>query len=67
MRRFPYIKQNSIAEIVSTMESFLVAEMGFSFFLCADLLRVICYFRSDTKNDAMLDPDGARLKLYVLL
>ena len=26
---FPYIKQNSIAEIVSTMESFLVAEMGF--------------------------------------
>ena len=29
MRHFPYIKQNSIAEIVSTMESFLVAEMGF--------------------------------------
>ena len=29
MRRFPYIKQNSIAEIVSTMESFLVAEVGF--------------------------------------
>ena len=26
---FPYIKQNSIAEIVSTMESFLVAETGF--------------------------------------
>ena len=23
MRHFPYIKQNSIAEIVSTMESFL--------------------------------------------
>ena len=29
MRCFPYIKQNSIAEIVSTMESFLVAEVGF--------------------------------------
>ena len=29
MRYFPYIKQNSIAEIVSTMESFLVAEVGF--------------------------------------
>ena len=29
MRHFPYIKQNSIAEIVSTMESFLVAEVGF--------------------------------------
>ena len=29
MRRFLYIKQNSIAEIVSTMELFLVAEMGF--------------------------------------
>ena len=29
MRHFPYIKQNSIAKIVSTMESFLVAEMGF--------------------------------------
>ena len=29
MKHFPYIKQNSIAEIVSTMESFLVAEMGF--------------------------------------
>ena len=28
-RRFPYIKQNSIAEIVSTMESFLVAGVGF--------------------------------------
>ena len=28
-RHFPYIKQNSIAEIVSTMESFLVAEVGF--------------------------------------
>ena len=26
---FPYRKQNSIAEIVSTMESFLVAETGF--------------------------------------
>ena len=26
---FPYRKQNSIAEIVSTMESFLVAGMGF--------------------------------------
>ena len=26
---FSHIKQNSIAEIVSTMESFLVAEMGF--------------------------------------
>ena len=29
MRYFPYIKQNSIAEIVSTMELFLVAEVGF--------------------------------------
>ena len=29
MRCFPYIKQNSIAEIVSTMESFFVAEVGF--------------------------------------
>ena len=29
MRHFPYIKQNSIAEIVSTMESFLVAGVGF--------------------------------------
>ena len=29
MSRFEYIKQNSIAEIVSTMELFLVAEMGF--------------------------------------
>ena len=29
MGHFPYIKQNSIAEIVSTMESFLVAEVGF--------------------------------------
>ena len=29
MRHFPYIKQNSIAEIVSTMESFLVAGRGF--------------------------------------
>ena len=29
MRYFSYIKQNSIAEIVSTMESFLVAEVGF--------------------------------------
>ncbi len=29
MSRFPYIKQNSIAEIVSTMESFLVAGAGF--------------------------------------
>ncbi len=29
MSRFSYIKQNSIAEIVSTMELFLVAEMGF--------------------------------------
>ena len=28
-RCFQYIKQNSIAEIVSTMESFLVAETGF--------------------------------------
>ena len=28
MSRFPYIKQNSIAEIVSTMESFLVAGEG---------------------------------------
>ena len=28
-RHFPYIKQNSIAEIVSTMESFLVAGVGF--------------------------------------
>ena len=28
MRRFPYRKQNSIAEIVSTMESFLVAGVG---------------------------------------
>ena len=27
-RHFPYIKQNSIAEIVSTMESFLVAGVG---------------------------------------
>ena len=29
MSHFSHIKQNSIAEIVSTMESFLVAEMGF--------------------------------------
>ena len=29
MRHFPYRKQNSIAEIVSTMESFLVAGVGF--------------------------------------
>ena len=29
IRHFSYIKQNSIAEIVSTMELFLVAEMGF--------------------------------------
>ena len=29
MRHFPYIKQNSIAEIVSTMESFLGAGAGF--------------------------------------
>ena len=28
MSRFWYIKQNSIAEIVSTMESFLVAGVG---------------------------------------
>ena len=27
MRRFPYIKQNSIAEIVSTMELFLVEQV----------------------------------------
>ena len=33
MRHFPYIKQNSIAEIVSTMESFLVAEMGFDWMM----------------------------------
>ena len=29
MRHFPYRKQNSIAEIVSTMESFFVCEGGF--------------------------------------
>ncbi len=29
MSRFGHIKQNSIAEIVSTMESFLVAGVGF--------------------------------------
>ena len=29
IRHFEHIKQNSIAEIVSTMESFLVAEVGF--------------------------------------
>ena len=29
IRHFEHIKQNSIAEIVSTMESFLVAEAGF--------------------------------------
>ena len=28
IRCFPYIKQNSIAEIVSTMESFMVAGEG---------------------------------------
>ena len=43
---FPYRKQNSIAEIVSTMESFLVAEMGFDIAHVVEVRfarRVICY------------------------
>ena len=44
MGRFPYIKQNSIAEIVSTMESFLVAERGLVTSHLRALLGVIILF-----------------------
>ena len=55
MRRFPYIKQNSIAEIVSTMESFLVAGVGFE----PHDLRVM----SPTSYQAALPRDSFKLSV----
>ena len=73
-RHFLYIKQNSIAEIVSTMESFLVAELGFDIAHVVEVRfvrRVICYLavriRQMTQYAAVatadIDPDSARFLL----
>ena len=59
MRHFPYIKQNSIAEIVSTMESFFALEMGFDMRLkkakCEHSEGLFAIRRSDATNDAIFD------------
>ena len=47
MRYFPYIKQNSIVEIVSTMESFFGAEVGFFIALQS---RIVANLRFGTLN-----------------
>ena len=61
MRHFPYIKQNSIAEIVSTMESFLVAGDGIfevGYLLFVGRTRRITQYAAVATAD--IDPDGAR-------
>ena len=64
MRRFPYIKQNSIAEIVSTMESFLVAEVGFE----PHDLRVMSptSYQAALLRDIMFSPFAKSIISYLL-
>ena len=61
-RHFPYIKQNSIAEIVSTMESFWVAEMGFEsrmgYLLFCGRIRKMTQYAAVATAD--IDPGGTR-------